>query len=60
MPEDEKRKLVKLYENIKLDQKLISDLVIINKRDKLKNFKIHNKKYNLVYSGNVYDIFQKD
>ena len=26
MPEDEKRKLIKLYENIKLDEKLISDL----------------------------------
>ena len=43
MPEDEKRKLVKLYENIKLDQKLISDLVIINKRDKLKILKYITK-----------------
>ena len=61
MPEDEKRKLIKLYNNIKLDEKLISDLVIIrkkNKFDKFENFKIHNTKYNLVYSGNVYDIFQ--
>ena len=58
MPEDEKRKLIKLYENIKLDEKLISDLVIINKRHNFQNFKIHNKKYNLVYSGNIYDIFQ--
>ena len=58
MPEDEKRKLIKLYENIKLDEKLISDLVIINKRHNFQNFRIHNKKYNLVYSGNIYDIFQ--
>tara|TARA_Y100000768_G_scaffold386583_1_gene375337 strand:- start:1091 stop:2917 length:1827 start_codon:yes stop_codon:yes gene_type:complete len=58
MPEDEKRRLIKLYENIKLDKKLISDLVIINKRDNFQNFRIHNKKYNLVYSGNIYDIFQ--
>ena len=61
MPEDEKRKLIKLYDNIKLDEKLISDLVIIrknNKFDKFENFKIHNTKYNLVYSSNVYDIFQ--
>ena len=58
MPEDEKMKLIKLYDNIKLDEKLISDLVIINKKDKFENFKIHNTKYNLVYSSNVYDIFQ--
>jgi hypothetical protein len=58
MPENEKRKLIKLFEKIKFDEKLSSDLIIMNKTDKLNNFKIHNQKYNLVYSSDVYDIYQ--
>ena len=58
MPENEKIKLIKLFEKIKFDKKLSSDLIIMNKTDKLNNFKIHNKKYYLVYSSDVYDIYQ--
>ena len=60
MPEDEKRKFIKLFEKIKLNEKLSSDLIIMNKTDKLNNFKIHNSKYYLVYSGDVYDIYQNN
>ena len=58
MPENEKKKFIKLFEKIKFDEKLSSDLIIMNKTDKLNNFKIHNQKYNLVYSSDVYDIYQ--
>ena len=60
MPEDEKRKFIKLFEKIELNEKLSSDLIIMNKKDKLNNFKIHNPKYFLVYSGDVYDIYQNN
>lgn len=58
MPENEKRRLIKLYEKIRYDEKLSSDLIIMNKTDEFNNFKIRNSKYYLVYSGNVYDIYQ--
>ena len=60
MPEDEKQKLIKLFENIEVDKKLTSDLIIMNKTDKFYNFTINNKKYNQVYTGKVYDIFRID
>ena len=60
MPEDDKEKLIKLFDNIKIEKKLTSDLIIINKTDKFYNFTINNKKYNQVYSGKVYDIFLID
>ena len=60
MPEDEKEKLIKLFDKIKIDKKLTSDLIIINKTDKFYNFTINNKKYNQAYSGKVYDIFMID
>ena len=60
MPENEKEKLIKLFDNIKIEKKLTSDLIIINKTDKFYNFTINNKKYNQVYSGKVYDIFLID
>ena len=58
MPEDEKEKLIKLFENIKKEKKLMSDLIIMNKTDKFNSFAINNKKYNQVYKGKVYDIFR--
>ena len=60
MPEDEKEKLIKLFDNIKIEKKLTSDLIIINKTDKFYDFNINSKKYNQVYSGKVYDIFLID
>ena len=60
MPEDEKQKLIKLFENIEVDKKLTSDLIIMNKTDKFYNFTINNKKYNQAYTGKVYDIFRID
>lgn len=60
MPEDEKEKLIKLFDEIKVEKKLTSDLIIINKTGKFYDFTINNKKYNQVYTGKVYNIFQID
>ena len=57
MPEDEKKRLISLFKEIKLNKKLFSDIVIINKQRSLGSFKIYNKKYSLVYSSNLYDIY---
>ena len=59
MPEDEKKRIVKLFNKIELDKKLFSDLIIINKINTLKNLKIYNKEYKLVISGKIYDIYMK-
>ncbi len=56
-PEDEKRRLIDLFKDIKLNNKLFPDVVIIHKFDTFKNFKIKNKKYKLFYSNNSYEIF---
>ena len=60
MPEDEKKKLIKLFEDIKLEKKLTPDIIIINKTYNFNKFTIRNKKYNQVYSSKVYDIFRAD
>ncbi len=60
MPEDEKKKLIKLFENIELKNNLIPDLIIMNKTDKFYNFTIYNEKYSKVYSNKVYDIYRID
>ena len=57
MPEDEKMRLISLFNKIKLDEKSFSDIVIINKKISPKNFKVYNKKYSLVYSNYLYDIY---
>ena len=57
MPEDEKERLISLFEKINLNKKLFSDIVIINKTISLNDFKIYNKKYSLVYSSKLYDIY---
>ena len=57
MPEDEKR-ILKLFDNIELDKNLISDVIIVNKIT-LKNFNVYNNKYDLIYSGEVYDVYKK-
>ncbi len=57
MPEDEKERLILLFEKIKLNKKMFSDIVIINKKISLSNFKVYNKKYILAYSTNLYDIY---
>ena len=56
-PEDEKRRLIDLFRNIKLNNKLFPEVVIINKFDSFKNFEIKNKKYKLIYSSNIYEIY---
>ena len=51
MPEDEKKKLIKLFKNIELKNNLIPDLIIMNKTDEFYNFIIYNEKYSKVYSN---------
>ena len=60
MPEDEKKKLIKLFENIELKNNLTPDLIIMNKTDEFSNFTIYNVKYSKVYSNKVYDIYRTD
>ena len=60
MPEDEKKKLIKLFKNIELKNNLIPDLIIMNKTDEFYNFIIYNEKYSKVYSNKVYDLYQLD
>ena len=50
-------RLISLFNKIKLDEKSFSDIVIINKKISPKNFKVYNKKYSLVYSSYLYDIY---
>lgn len=57
MPEDEKKRIVKLFNKIELNKQLFSDVIIINRINSLKNLKIHNEEYNLVFSGKMYDIY---
>ena len=59
MPEDEKKRIVKLFNKIELNKQLFSDIIIINRINSLKNLKIHNKEYNLAFSGKIYDIYIK-
>ena len=58
MPEDEKKRILKLFDNIELDKNSISDVIIVNKIT-LKNFNVYNNKYDLIYSGEVYDVYKK-
>ena len=58
MPEDEKERLISLFEKTKLNENLFSDIVIINNKSSLGNLKVYNKKYSLVYSSNLYDIYK--
>ena len=58
MPEDEKKRILKLFDNIELDKNSISDVIIVNKIT-LKNFNVYNNKYELIYSGEVYDVYKK-
>ncbi len=60
MPEDEKKRLIKLFKNIIIESNLAPDLIILNKTDNYYNFKIYNKKYNQVYSNKVYDVYRID
>ena len=59
MPEDEKKRIIKLFNKIEIDKQLLSDLVVINRINTLKNLKIYNKDYKLVFSGKMYDIYTK-
>ena len=57
MPEDEKKRIIKLFNEIEVDKKILSDLIILNKKNSLKKLKIYNSKYKLVYTGEVYEIY---
>ena len=58
VPEDEKKRFIKIFDDLELNDKLSSDLIIINKTDKFSFLPINNIKFLKVYSGKVYDIYQ--
>ena len=60
VPEDEKKKFIKIFDDLELNENLSSDLIIINKTDKFSFLTFNNDKYFKVYSNKVYDIYQID
>ena len=58
VPEDEKKRFIKIFDDLELNEKLFSDLIIINKTDKFSFLTLNNSKYLKVYSSKVYDIYQ--
>ena len=60
VPEDEKKKFIKIFDDLELNENLSSDLIIINKTDKFSFLTFNNDKYLKVYSNKVYDIYQID
>ena len=58
VPEDEKKRFIKIFDDLELNDKLSSDLIIINKTDKFSFLPINNIKFLKVYSSKVYDIYQ--
>ena len=60
IPEDEKERLLFLFNNISLDENFFSDLVIIKKSGALKKFELNNQSYKNVYSSDLYKIYIKN
>mgnify|MGYP001451989576 CR=1 FL=1 len=59
IPENEKEKLVNLFNRIELNEDLNSEIVVINKIDHMpfNQFKFRNKSYDLAYSGDIYNVY---
>jgi hypothetical protein len=57
VPENEKKRLIDLFNQTHLQHELYSEVVILNRSISLKNLIIHNPNYNLVYSNNIYQIY---
>jgi hypothetical protein len=59
VPENEKERLVKLFNQIDLNDEFFSDIVIFNKTTSFpfNNFEFRNKNYDLAYSSDIYKIY---
>ena len=59
VPENEKKRLVKLFNQIDLNDELFSEIVIFNKTNSypFNNFEFRNKNYDLAYSSDIYKIY---
>ena len=60
MPEDEKKRLLKMFINHNLDESITSDYVFINKLLLGYNFKIKNLNYKKIYDTKNFDIYKKN
>ncbi len=59
LPQDEKERLLKLFQNHKIDKDLLSDYVILNNSILPKQIEILNKNYIKMYSSKKFKIFKR-
>ena len=59
VPEDEKKRLVKLFNETDLNSELFSEIVVLNKTSQFpfNIFEFRNKNYDLAYSSDIYKIY---
>jgi len=57
IPEDEKKRFIKYYKKLNINEDLQPDYVIINNITIPKNFKMFNIKYNNIFSTKDFDIY---
>tara|TARA_B100000029_G_C17563732_1_gene954358 strand:- start:1053 stop:2294 length:1242 start_codon:yes stop_codon:yes gene_type:complete len=58
VPEDEKKRLVKFFNKIDLNDELYPEIVVLNRlRNAFNNIEFRNKNYDLVYSTDIYKIY---
>ena len=59
IPNDEKKRFLKMFDEAIINDSLVSNLVVIKKDEIFSDFKIKNKTYKLIYSDEIYDIYYK-
>ena len=59
MPEDEKKRLLKIFRNHEIDNEILADYIIINYSKISKYFDILNKEYQEVFSTKNYKIYSR-
>ena len=59
VPQNEKERLVKMFNQIQLNDELFSEIVVINKNADFpfNKFEFRNKNYDLAYSSDIYKIY---
>ena len=57
IPENEKKRLVDLFNQTQLNNLLYAEVIILNKSISLKNLKIRNPDYKMVYSNDLFEIY---
>lgn len=59
VPENEKKRLISLFVNHKIEDQLVPDYLIINQSNISKYFEISNKKYTEIFSSENYKIYSR-